>query len=201
MSNKKHHHKHDHFDIVREDFAHGVHSKVSLVRRESDGQLLVWKRPRKTNIYSHIESFRQEIRKSKFWRKYGVSDVRVFWHHDNISLLKTYIKGPTLKQMLEDNPKFFSETGSKPLKALGKLVRLLIDSKCYIADINRQNLIFDGDRWHIIDSSWIYGRTAIPDAQQKYEKTFFKSWHKSIRSEKEIHALKTFLKKYCLDYK
>lgn len=197
MSNNKHHHKHDRFDVIHKDFAHGVHSKVSLVRRESDGQLLVWKRPRRTNICMHIESFRQEIRKSKFWRKFGVSDVRVFWHHDNISLLKTYIKGPTLKQMLKNNPKLFSETGSKPLKALGKLVRLLVDSEYYIADINRQNLIFDGDRWHIIDSSWIYGKTAIPDARQKYEKNFFKSWCKSIHSEKEIHALKSFLKKYC----
>lgn len=192
-----HGHKHEHFDIIHKNFAHGVHSKVSLVKRDSDGQLLVWKQPRRTDIYRHIESFRQEIRKSKFWRKFGVSGVRVFWHHDNISLLKTYIKGPTLKQMLEENPKFFSETENKPARELGKLIGLLIDSKCYIADLNRQNLVFDGDRWHIIDSSWVYHETAFPNVRQKYEKTFLRSWSKSLNSDKEIHALKSFLKKYC----
>lgn len=192
-----HGHKHERLEIVHKDFAHGVHAKVSIVKRESDGKLLVWKRPRKTDIYRHIESFRQEIRKSKFWRKFGISNVKTDWHPDGLSLLKTYIKGPTLKQMLEKNPNFFSETESKPAKELGRLIGLLIDSKCYIADLNRQNLIFDGDRWHVIDSSWIYNEIAFPDIRRKYEKTFLKSWSKSLNSDNEIHALKSFLKKYC----
>jgi tRNA A-37 threonylcarbamoyl transferase component Bud32 len=195
MGNKKHHHKHKHFDIIHKDFGRGTHAKISIVKRRSDGELLIWKRPKRSNIYRHIESFRQEIKKSKYWRRFGVSQVRVFWHHDKISLLKTYIRGPTLKQMLEENPEFFSETESKPAKALGKLIRLLIDSGHYIADINRTNLIFDGDRWHIIDSSCIYGKTAFPNIRQKYKEAFFKSWHKSI-PKNEKNSLLSFLHKY-----
>lgn len=191
-----HHHNHDHFEVIDKNFAHGVHSKVSIVRRESDGELLVWKQPRTSNIYTHIESFRQEIIKSKSWRKFGVSNVKIFWHPNNISLLKTYIKGPTLKQILEENPRFFSETENKPVKALGKLVELLICSKCYIADLNRQNLVFDGDRWHVIDSSWVYRETTFPDIREKYKKFFLKSWSKSIPKD-EKHAVKSFIDKYC----
>lgn len=198
-NNHKHHHHsnhNDHFDIIDKNFAHGVHSNISIVRRRSDGELLVWKQPRKTNIYAHVESFRQEIAKSKSWRKFGVSCVKIFWHPDNISLLKTYVKGPTLKQMLEENPRFFSETDTKPVKELGKLIKLLICSKCYIADLNRQNLIFDGNRWHVIDSSWVYRETAFPDIREKYKKFFLKSWSKSI-PKNERRTVESFIDKYC----
>lgn len=191
MSNKE-----EHFKIIHKDCGHGVHGVISVVERKSDGKLIVWKRPR-SNSYRHQESFRQEIQKSKLWRKFGISHVKVCWHPDKVSLLKTYIKGKTLKQILKDDPHFFSRTKRRSVEALGKLVELLIESKHYIQDVNRQNLVFDGKKWHVIDSSVIYAKTNRSDTRQKYKKAFLKSWSKSLDSKKEIHALKSFIGKYC----
>ena len=196
MSNRESYHKHEHFSMVYKDCGHGVHGNISVVKRKSDGKLIIWKRPRSHNS-RHIESFRQEIKKSKLWRKFGVSQVKACWHPDNVSLLKTYVKGKTLKQTLSKNPKFFSRRDSKSTRALGKLVELLIDSKHYIADGNRQILVFDGKNWHIIDSSSIRGKTNKTDIRRRYRKAFLKSWSKSLGSSGEIHALKSFLNRYC----
>ena len=196
MIEKKHRHENEHFKIVHKDCGHGVHGMISVVERKSDGKLIVWKRPR-SNSYRHQESFRQEIKKSKYWRKFGISQVKVCWHPDKASLLKTYIKGKTLKQILKDDPNLFSKRKHRSVEALGKLVELLIESKHYIQDVNRQNLVFDGKKWHVIDSSVIHAKTNRSDTRHKYKKAFLKSWSKSLNSKKEIHALKSFIGKYC----
>ena len=196
MSKKKHHHKRNRFKIVHKDCARGVHGRISVVKRRSDGKLIIWKRPRSHN-YRHQQSFQQEIKKSKYWRKFGVSRVKVCWHPDNKSLLKTYIKGPTLKQMLREGHLRFSKPDSRPVRALGELVGLLIGSRHYIQDVNRQNLVFDGEKWHIIDSSGIQGKTPYPVVRQKYRQAFLRSWSKSLHSEDEIYSFGSFLEKYC----
>lgn len=196
MSNGKHHHKHGNLKVIHKDCAQGVHGKISVVKRETDGKLIIWKRPRSRD-YKHQESFRQEIKKSKYWRKFGVSRVKVCWHRDKKSLLKTYIKGHTLKQMLRKNSLRFSEPNSPPVKALGELVELLINSGHYIQDVNRQNLIFDGKKWHLIDSSTIHGKTSHSETREKYKKAFLRSWTKSLQSNDEINYLRLFLNRYC----
>lgn len=198
MDNTKHHSRHDHdlFKIIHKDCARGVHGKISLVKRKSDGKLIIWKRPR-SNDYRHIESFRQEIKKSKYWRKFGISRVKACWHNDKHSLLKTYIKGPTLKQMLRKGKLRFSKPNSRPVKALGELVGLLINSEHYIQDVNRQNLVFDGKKWQLIDSSAIHRKVDHSEVIQKYKKTFLRSWSKSLKSNDEMQSLTSFLNRYC----
>ncbi len=196
MGKKKYRSKRDHFKIVHGDCAQGVHGKISVVKRKSDGKLVIWKRPRSRD-YRHHESFRQEIKKSKYWRKFGVSQVKVCWHPDNKSLLKTYIKGKTLKQMLRKGLIHFSKPNSKPVRALGELVEHLVDSGHYIQDVNRQNLVFDGDRWHLIDSSTIHGGTSRSITRHKYRTAFTRSWSKSLHSKDEIRSLDSFLNKHC----
>ena len=57
MSNKE-----DHFKVIYKDCGHGARSKVSVVKRKSDGKLLIWKRPKSHN-YIYQESFRKELEK------------------------------------------------------------------------------------------------------------------------------------------
>jgi tRNA A-37 threonylcarbamoyl transferase component Bud32 len=198
MSDNKHiehSSKNGRLKFVHKDCARGVHGKISVVKRK-DGKLVIWKRPR-SGDNKHQESFRQEINKSKYWRKFGVSRVKVCWHKDKQSLLKTYIKGPTLKQMLRKGDMRFSKSDSRPVKALGELVGRLIDCGHYIQDVNRQNLVFDGKKWHLIDSSAIQGKVGHSEIRQKYRKTFMRSWSKSLDSHEETNSLKSFLNKYC----
>ena len=185
------HHKHEHFKIVRKDCAHGARSKVSIIKRESDGKLFIWKQPLLDDKWHH-ESLRKEIRYVRLWKKFGVSKVKACWHSDGRSLLKTYIKGKTLVQILKENPGFFSEN-SKPLKALGEFIGLLICSKHYISDIIGENLVFDGKRWHIIDSGSISSRDSRSSVKREYKEKLLRNWSKGLSSSQEIESLKSFL--------
>jgi tRNA A-37 threonylcarbamoyl transferase component Bud32 len=190
MSKKKKENRHDRFKIINKDCGHGARSKVSIVKRKSDGKLLIWKQPLFDDRWHH-ESLRKEIKRAKLWRKFGISRVKVCWHPDKRSLLKTYIKGDTLEQILTKNPGFFSEK-SRYLKTLRELLGLLINSKIYIYDLIGENLIFDGKRWHVIDSGSVRNRETRSETKQEYRQEFLKSWSKGL-PEDEINSLKSFL--------
>ena len=199
MSNDKHHrkhHDHSHLKVVHEDCGHGMHAKVSIVKRESDGKLIIWKRPISTNP-EHRKALKKEIKRSKYWKKFGISKVKVCRHPDKISLLKTYIKGKTLTQILEKNEHFFSEEKSRALRELGKFLRLLIDSRHYIQNLSCENLVFDGKKWHVIDSSNIKEKESRSRLKREYKRKYFGIWSKRVHSDEEIKSLKSFLKKYC----
>ncbi len=187
----------EHFKIIYKDCGTG-RSKVSLVKRKSDRKLMIWKRARSFRTRASIrESYRKEIIKSKKWRKFGISKVKVCWHPDNMSILKTYIKGPTLKKLLKDDPEFFSKTKRKPFKALIKFVRLLIDSENYIHDLKGANLVFDGTKWQVVDSGPIHKKSSRSATRREYRKFLYKKWAKSLHSKDAIESLKSFLEKYC----
>lgn len=184
------HHKREQFTTIHKDCWHGARSKVSIIKRESNGELLIWKQPLLDDKWHH-ESLKKEIKYAKYWRKFGVGEVEACWHHDGRSLLKTYVKGDTLDQILEKNPGFFSGK-SRPLKALRELMGFLINSKHYISDLNGENLIFDGKRWHVIDSGSIYYRGSRSKVKREYKESLLRRWSKGL-SEQEINSLKLFL--------
>lgn len=195
MSDKKHH-KHDRFEMIHENFAHGMHANISIVKRESDKKLVIWKRPI-ADKPEHHEAIRKEIKRAKYWKTFGVSKVDVSWHPDKQSLLKTYIDGRTLRQILDDDQEFFSRIGSKPIKALSKFIKRLIDSEHYINNLSCENLVFDGNRWHVIDSSEIKEIKSHSEIKQKYKRNLLEIWSRGLRSDDKIQNLKLFLEKYC----
>ena len=179
------------FRMIRQDCGHGARSKVSIIKRKTDGKLLIWKQPLFDDKWHH-ESLKKEIKYAKFWRKFGVSRVKVSWYHDGRSLLKTYIKGNTLDQILKKNPEFFSYK-SRSLKALRELIGFLINSRHYIYDLIGENLIYDGKRWHIIASGSVRQRDSRSGVKQEYKEDFLRSWTKGLSSEKDVESLKSFL--------
>ena len=203
MSKHKHHSKHhsnhhDHSDlnVVHKDCGYGMHAKVSIVKRKSDGKLIIWKRPI-SNDHEHREALKKEIKRAKYWRKFGISKVKVCQHADKISLLKTYVKGKTLRQILEKDRHFFSEEKSRPLRELGKFLRTLIDSRHYIQNLSCENLVYDGKKWHVIDSSNVHKKESRSKIKRDYKRKYLGIWSKMIHSDNEIKSLKLFLKKYC----
>jgi hypothetical protein len=189
-------HKQGHLKVIRKNFGHGVHAKVSLVKRKSDGKLLIWKRP-SSGSSVHQKAFQKEIERSKYWRKFGISKVKVCWHSDKRSLLKTYIKGKTLAQILKHDQNFFSKTKSHSTSALGKFLELLIDSRHYIQNLSCENLVFDGKKWQVIDSSNVRKKESSSDIKREYMKKFFGVWSKRLHSHNQTHCLKSFLMKHC----
>jgi len=182
----------EHFKIIYRDCGTG-RSKVSLVKRRSDGKLLIWKQSR-NNSSRVIGSYGREIKKSKLWREKGLSSVKTKWHSDGKSLIKTYIKGPTLKQVLKKKNRFFSKAKGKSFRALIKFVGHIIDSGYYIHDMKGSNIIFDGKKWHIIDGGTA-DKMGHSSVRKEYKKYLLEKWSRDI-SKNETKSLKSFLAKY-----
>lgn len=185
--------------ILRKNCGHGIHSKISVIKSKIDGCEYIWKKPVNDDP-KHIESFKKEIVKAKKWREYGLSSVKACWLEDKKSLIKTLVKGPTLRQILHDHPHFFSNTHNKAYKELGHFVRLLVKSRHYIQDCNRSNIVYDKEKkkWNLIDSSTIQKKRSRSQTAAKYRKTFIERWSLHLYSDREKNALIDFLDKYCI---
>jgi len=188
MSNKK-----ERFKIVRKNFGKGKHAKVSIVKRKSDKKLFIWKRPKSDNP-DHQRVFLVEHERARVWREIGVSEVHVKWCPDNLSLLKTYVKGYTLAEKLKKDRHFFSKTKRRSVKALRKLFRYLVDSEFWVRDLSTKNLVFDGDKWHVIDSSDIFKMENRSATKQKYKDELVQMWHMKHKklSSSDIRHIESF---------
>jgi tRNA A-37 threonylcarbamoyl transferase component Bud32 len=186
------------FRVERKNCGHGVHGNISIIKNKLDGNEYIWKRP-VGNKRIHIKSFKKEIEKAKYWRKCGLSKVKICWHSDKKSIVKTLVRGPTLRQTLRNRPHFFSNIHNKVYKELGKFVECLVTNRHYIQDLNRSNLVYDkeNDKWNVIDSSNIQTKRSRHEIANKFKQTFMKSWGSSLESHKEKEALEKFLNKYC----
>lgn len=178
----------DKFKIIEEKCGHG-HARVSLVKRKSDGKLLVWKRPKPGRSSG---SLGEQIKRSKFWRKIGISKVEMKWCPGRQSILHTFVDGHTLRHYLKNGEISFSEN-SKKLKALEEFVRRLMKSKSYIHDLKGSNIAWDGKNWNVIDSGKIDKKSNSSSTKREYKKFLYVKWSNSIDSKKERSDLKEFL--------
>lgn len=182
----------EHLEVIHRVCGKGKHSRVSVVRRESDGKLFIWKRP-VSSSHIHKEAFKKEFKKSKFWRKHGLSKVEVRWHPDRRSLLKTLVKGPTLRDVLKEDRHFFYKKGNKKYSALKEFFWLLVKSGHYIGDVSPKNIAWDGQRWQIIDSSSIHEKENRSSLKQKYREKILNKWVINFKFRgKDIISLKSF---------
>jgi hypothetical protein len=193
---RKHGHKHDSFKIIYKDCGTG-RTKVSIVKRKSDGRLLIWKRARSEGSRSK-NFYKNDIKKSKLWRKFGISTVKACVHPDKKSVLRTYIKGSTLTQVLKKNPEFFSGSETEYRNALIGFIKLLIDSGHYIHDMKGANIVFGEGRWQVIDSGKADEQKNRSDVVHEYRENLMEKWSRSLHSENEVHYLELFLDKYCV---
>lgn len=182
--------KKERFKIVRE-IHKGHRSEIRIVKRK--GELLIWKKPKPSRF--RPGSLENQIKRSKDWRKFGISKVKIWWHPDKTSLLKTYVDGPTLHKMLKTKDNFFSKAKGRPFKALVKFVKNLTGSKHFIHDMKCANIAFDGRNWQVIDSGPIY-KMSSSKTRKEYRKVLLEKWSRSLSSKKEIDSLRSFLKEY-----
>ncbi len=165
----------------------GHRSKILLVKRNS--KLCVWKRP---SGHGSEESIRRQLKRIKQWKKFDLSKVKAKWYKDGI--LKTYVKGKDLKQIIKKHHDFFS-SNSKELKALEKFVANLIESSRFIHDLKGLNIIFDDHDWQIIDSGPIY-KMSKSSVKKEYKKILYIKWSKLLDSGNERKHLKSFLNSF-----
>ena len=203
----RHHHKsrgfrhlreHEKFKIVHKNFAKGARGKISVVKRRKDGRLLIWKRPKSGNSM-YRKSYNKEIKKIAQWRKFGLTNIEVCWCNDkDDGILKTYVDGPNLKQILKKHPDFFShsERDEKYVKALSKFLNNLEDCGHYIHDLKMANIIYDKKRkiYQLIDSGPIHKKSK-ESAVKQHRKMLYKKWSGNV-PHNERKNLEHFINKY-----
>jgi predicted GTPase len=111
--------------------------------------------------------------------------------------LRTYIEGPTLTKVLKNNSQFFSGNETVYRNALITLIKLLIDSEHYFHDMKCANLIFERDRWQVIDSGKADDQKNRSDTVHEYRENLREKWSRNLSSH-EIRYLESFLDKYCI---
>lgn len=166
------------------------HGRNNIYLVTYNGHICLLKRP-KDDSHAREESLKKQLKRIKFWRKHGLSTIKAIEYHNGI--IKTYIVGDTLKELIDDNKHFFSESSSE-LKALKRFVKLLIKSRHFLHDMKKLNIVFDGDIFQIIDSGPIYKRTNKSSLKKEYQKILYIKWSSSMNHDQRNH-LKKFLKR------
>ena len=137
-------------------------------------------------------AFRKEIARSNVWRELELSNVEVAWHEDKRSLLKTYVPGVTALDRIQDRNFWTEEAYTKERLTLAQLILHAAQQRAYVADLNPKNLIFDGQRWHVIDSGSIRFKESPELTLQEYREKLMEQW--SSRMQPAEHAfLRDFL--------
>jgi hypothetical protein len=162
------------FDVIVPDFASGKHSRVSLVRRP-DQTLWVWKRP-KDDSAAHQIAFRKAIKRAKAWRELGLSAVEVRWHKDKRSLIVTYVPGVTAFERIQSGSFWAGESHAGERLALAQLIVHAARQRAYVTDLNPKNLVFDGTRWHVIDSGSIQFLESAATTLDAYRHKLLQQW-------------------------
>ena len=158
---------------------------------EYRGRTCLLKRP-KDDSHAREESLKKQLKRIKFWKDHGLSTIKAIEYHNGI--IKTYIEGDTLKEIIDNDKHFFSESSSK-LKALKRFVRLLVKSRHFLHDMKGPNIVFGNDnKFQIIDSGPIYKRSNKYSLKKEYQKILYIKWSKLLDSSKEKKYLKRFLK-------
>lgn len=152
-----------------------------------DKRICILKKP-KNKSSSRKESLKRQLKRIRYWYKFGLSKTRAIRYHGGI--LKTYIEGKTLNKIIDKDEHFFSES-SKELNALKNFVELLIRSRHMIHDMKGQNIVFDGERFQIIDSGPIY---KMDNVKKEYKKILYTKWSKLLDSNREKKYLRKFLR-------
>lgn len=163
---------------------HKGRNNIYLV--EYNGRTCVWKKP-KNKSRTRTESLKRQLKRIKFWRKHNLSQIKAIKYKNGI--LKTYIRGKTLKSIIDKDKHLFSGN-SKELRALRRFVDLLIDSRHFIHDMKGANIVYDGHDFQIIDSGPIYKNSNV---KNEYRKILYMKWSKLLDSKKERKYLKKFL--------
>ena len=166
------------------------HGRNNIYTVKYNGHTCIWKKP-KHSSHDRTESLKRQLQRIKFWRKHGLSNIKAIRHKSGI--IKTYVKGKTLKTIIDKDKHFFSGN-SKELRALRRFVDLLIDSKHFIHDMKKLNIVFDGDIFQIIDSGPIYKRSNKYSLKKEYQKILYIKWSSSMDHDQK-HHLKKFLKR------
>jgi hypothetical protein len=158
--------------LVREHIGTGKTSRVSLVRRDTDGCLLAWKIPSDDSAVTRGHAV-ASVERSLEWARLGISEAPVEWADDGVTLLQPFVDGETLSDAMRASS-FLTDRADPRHAALIEFLRKVVVARTFVSGLNADNMVHDGERWQVIDSgsvqpqptearTWLRQRRACQD--------------------------------------
>ncbi|MCE2679860.1 MAG: hypothetical protein LW629_05295 [Burkholderiales bacterium] len=160
--------------IDQTPFASGYHGHAYRLKPcDNQDKVYVLKVAHKRQLDKHRESILREVETASLWKEYGMvpRDFEAIKVGDGYGILKTYVEGPTLAQLIMDNKFFGSLPGqdSPARDAFVSLIISLINKKAYFGDLSPANVIFTkAGHCVVIDSSDVLKTNTRQEALNLY---------------------------------
>ena len=181
----------DGFSMLKPVIGAGKSSRISLLQKNEDNTLYVWKQP--ANDSDKVKNeFHQLVKRSSIWQQLGISKGEIFWAPDNKSILQQYIDGFTLRHAFKHTT-LLTDPDHPLLPSLIKIFQQMVSNKIFISGLNTENFIFGQSNWSIIDSGSI-SRMSSPQLvwKRQYER-LSRHWTRFDNTPKS--SARTFLKR------
>jgi hypothetical protein len=147
--------------------------------RDSDGTRYALKVARDSQPAT-LDSIAQEPRKEALYRKYGIPHARIVESHRHY-VVKEWIDGTRADEWIKAWLSQSDARDHRPIDNLRVLVHRTAAQGVYIGDLSPRNLIWDGERWVVIDSGGIKEGFAAEDALSRYCDRLPRRWSKQGR--------------------
>lgn len=162
------------FELARENIGAGKSSRVSVVRRTADEALFAWKVPSGGKADGR-DVFESLVRRSREWVRLGVAAGVVEFAPDGETLLQPYVAGTSLRKLFRESD-LLSDPADPRLHPLADLFRDVVTAKVYVSGLNSENLIFDGERFQVIDSGAVRSMSSAYGAWRRQRTKLARHW-------------------------
>lgn len=182
------------FEIISRFNGVGKSGHVHKVRRISDGVLFAFKVANITD--AGLAEFKHEMKHLKNYQKHHIATVETFLDESGKNLLKEWVDGETLRDILINNPGILQKEKDIKTKSLVIFLENVIKQKVEIKGINAENIIFDkkSKTWKIIDGVSPHKVASEFEAFEYIEKHLASKWTRERQGLKDMKkTIETFV--------
>ncbi len=157
------------FQLIEKDIGEGKYSRVHLLERISDKKQFAWKIARTVTVEQDYWQFRKVANLHQAWVKLGLTSLDLFYLEDpsqkgSFYILHEMAGKETLVDIYKKYPNFIADFHNPYTQALDIFFATMTLQNVYIRDLNPGNIVWDGQRWQLIDSQSIRLATDPIDA-------------------------------------
>jgi hypothetical protein len=165
----------------------GKTSRVCRVRRTADGAELAWKIPVDDGPRTRRD-MELAVERSSQWVELGISSSPIVWGPGRASLLQPFVAGPTLEERIRADGVPRPDCGTEHEQLVG-LVLGLVGRGGYVSGLNASNLVFDGERWQVIDSGAVHRLSGVREAWPRQRKDLLRKWTRGGGRRRQAQVL------------
>lgn len=175
----------DGYELVRPFIGAGKTSRVGLVRRIEDGAEFAWKIPESDSAAS-TRALLEVAARAREWVRLGANPDPALVAPDGRTVLQRYVDGVTLHGLLQGIPRSPQQStlaeerdtliSTAPGVALAAMFASMARGGAFVSGLNPKNLIYDGDRWHVIDSGSVQRTANVAEAFALQRRSALLQW-------------------------